>query len=78
MKKVGQIWKRENAVSFLIKILSIDDYTNAGSSCSCEVVNIDARDSEKFGREFVKGHVSHYFDIENRFKLYCTRYEEKS
>lgn len=75
--KIGQIWKRSNSVSFLIKILSIADYTNPGSSCSCEVVNMDAKDTQ-FRDEFVKGYVSDFSGIESRFELYCTRYEEKS
>ena len=73
MKKVGQIWKRDRAENFLIKILRIINH----DSCVCEVVNMGATDTY-FNPVFVKGYVSTYTDLEHRFQLYCTRYEEKS
>lgn len=69
--KVGQIWQYDDSVAFRIKILSI-----SGHTYRCEVVNRDVKDTDIYGF-FVKGYITTFVYIKDRYTLYCTRYEEK-
>ncbi len=70
--KIGQIWSFDRAPHLKVKILQVIGYRH-----KIEVIERDESKQEFIEAYFKKGRIEEISLVEDRYTLYCTRYEEK-